>query len=45
MAQKYKEICTDYQITEATLTRDGEMEFYSIKAQELSSIPSSVASS
>ena len=39
MAQKYKEICTDYQITEATLTRDGEMEFYSIKAQELSSIP------
>lgn len=34
MAQKYKEICTDYKISSATMMREGDMELYQIRVEE-----------
>ena len=39
MAQKYKEICTDFEISSATMIRDGGVELYQIRAVELSATP------
>jgi len=36
MAQKYKEICTDYKISSATMMREGDMELYQIRVEETS---------